>query len=241
MSKRNADWQRDELILALDLYFRSEGGRRLSQTHPDVVELSRVLNSLPIHGNDSRDGTFRNPNGCYMKLGNFRRFDAEFAKLGHRGLTRGNQLEEVVWNDFASNRLELVEIARTIRSASVVAGKVEVADVADADEGDFPEGKILYRLHRIRERNSVLTEKAKRRAAQNGGLKCAACDFDFLARYGEIGRGYIECHHTLPLSEYLSATRTSLKDLALVCANCHRMLHRKRPWLTIGQLKSVLQ
>ena len=45
-----------------------------------------------------------------------------------------------------------------------------------------------------------------------------------------------ECHHTVPVSEYGSGARTQLRDLALVCANCHRMLHRRRPWLTIDEL-----
>jgi 5-methylcytosine-specific restriction protein A len=48
LSKRNPSWTRDELILAPDLYFRHNPAR-MSETHPSVVELSRLLNKLPIH------------------------------------------------------------------------------------------------------------------------------------------------------------------------------------------------
>src|SRR5271168_302046 len=52
-------------------------------------------------------GTFRNPNGVYMKMMNFRRFDPLYRARGKTGLTRGNKLEEAVWNDFASDARRL--------------------------------------------------------------------------------------------------------------------------------------
>jgi predicted HNH restriction endonuclease len=66
------------------------------------------------------------------------------------------------------------------------------------------------------------------------------CAFDFAATYGPLGEGYIECHHTMPLSELASAKRTRVQDVALVCSNCHRMIHRRRPWLGIAQLGALL-
>jgi predicted HNH restriction endonuclease len=33
---------------------------------------------------------------------------------------------------------------------------------------------------------------------------------------------------------------TKVEDIALVCSNCHRMLHRKRHWLSINELKQLL-
>lgn len=46
--------------------------------------------------------------------------------------------------------------------------------------------------------------------------------------YGEIGRGFIECHHKKPLYALIEETETTLGDLMLVCSKCHRMLHRGR-------------
>jgi hypothetical protein len=78
LTRRNPPWQRDELILALDLYFRFPPSG-ISQDHPEVVRLSEILNALPIHAGRDGAATFRNPNGVYMKLCNFLRFDPNYA------------------------------------------------------------------------------------------------------------------------------------------------------------------
>jgi 5-methylcytosine-specific restriction protein A len=56
--------------------------------------------------------------------------------------------------------------------------------------------------------------------------------------YGDLGAGFAECHHKLPLAA--GERRTLLSDLAIVCANCHRMLHRRSPWLTVEELQEIL-
>jgi hypothetical protein len=50
------------------------------------------------------------------------------------------------------------------------------------------------------------------------------CGFDFAEFYGAIGERFAECHHVRPLHE--GQRRTYLRDLAILCANCHRMPHR---------------
>lgn len=83
-------------------------------------------------------------------------------------------------------------------------------------------------MHRSRE---AKLRKAKITAAllANGGrLLCEVpgCGFDFFARYGDIGRGYAHVHHRRPLSKTDKGGRkTTLKDLAIVCANCHSIIH----------------
>jgi hypothetical protein len=58
---------------------------------------------------------------------------------------------------------------------------------------------------------------------------------------GDRGIGFIECHHTKPVSMLDGESRTHIDDLAMVCSNCHRTIHRTRPWLSIGELKSLLK
>ncbi len=105
----------------------------------------------------------------------------------------------------------------------------------------FPEGRRIERLHKSRERDSRIVREAKSNyARQNGGaLPCEVCGFNFAERYGEIGISYIEAHHIRPLSELGTdeVRNTCIEDFALVCSNCHRMLHRKRPWANIEQLQ----
>lgn len=100
--------------------------------------------------------------------------------------------------------------------------------------------RVLLRQHKIRERNRSLVAKKKASVmAKEGCLKCEVCGFDFQQTYGQLGEGFIECHHKVPISQF-PGQKTRLKDLALVCANCLRMLHRGGESLTAVQLKSLL-
>lgn len=236
---RNPVWSRDELILALDLYFRVSP-THTSDKHPDIVKLSETLNSLPIHPNVVRVESFRNANGVYMKLCNFLRFDPEYKGSGLKG---GGRLEEKIWGEFASNRDALQNAANTIRAgASLVAPPVDEQEELEEKEQEFPEGRIITKLHARRERNPSLTKKKKDAViAQSGALTCEVCGFDFAQAYGDLGKGFAECHHILPLSTLASPKKTKLSDLAIVCANCHRMLHRARPWKSIEELRDMLR
>lgn len=116
--------------------------------------------------------------------------------------------------------------------------------VADEDYGfdsEFPEGKEIERKHRLRERNQSVIKSAKDLFKQkNGKLYCQVCGFDFQNKYGDIGFDFIEGHHTVPISELKGEVKTKVKDVALVCSNCHRMLRRKRPWLKMEKLQELI-
>jgi 5-methylcytosine-specific restriction enzyme A len=106
--------------------------------------------------------------------------------------------------------------------------------VAEQDEEitEAEEGRLRTRMHRLRERNRALRE--------TGRLACEACGFDFNGNYGEHGRGFIEVHHLVPLYALAPGSRTRMQDPAVVCANCHRMIHAKSKWLSLLQLKELL-
>ena len=234
--ERNAPWQRDELILALDLYFKHTA-TRLNNRHPEVVALSKTLGALPI--TDRADpGKWRNANGVYMKLANFLARDPTYEG---KGLRRGNKLEQEVWDTFAVDRNRLQEAAAAIKARVVAPGQVEqIKDVVD-DEEEFPEGRVLFRAHRSRERNRTLIMRAKTLALKrHGRLACEACDFEFKTRYGVVGDGFIECHHAVPISRLSPGAKTKVADLHLLCANCHRMIHIRRPWLSVEDLKKLI-
>lgn len=88
------------------------------------------------------------------------------------------------------------------------------------------EGGLALREHFVRERDRGL-RKRKIEAARRDGIPivCEACGFDFGAVYGDRGRDYCEVHHRTPLHES-GPTSSRLADLAILCANCHRMIHR---------------
>ncbi len=106
---------------------------------------------------------------------------------------------------------------------------------------EFPEGKIVERKHKIRERSvEVVNAKKKLFQKTHNHLFCELCGFDFHEKYGDIGKKFIEAHHTIPVSEMKDGHKTKLEDLVLLCSNCHRMIHRRRPWLRINELKKLI-
>lgn len=237
MDKNNPSWVRDELILALDLYFEIDFPRNPSENNPKIDELSKLLNSLPLHKQQSRGKDFRNPTGVYMKLSNFLRFDKSYSG-GWRN--KGAKLDEEVWNEFAADRGRLRSVAQAITTNYDSVVKLQVDGVGQDEV--FVEGQLLTRLHTYHERSSPLIKRKKALVLkETGKLACEACGFDFQAAYGELGRGFAECHHITPLSKLKGTRKTKLSDLAIVCANCHRMLHKSRRWITPGELKELLR
>jgi 5-methylcytosine-specific restriction protein A len=73
------------------------------------------------------------------------------------------------------------------------------------------------------------------------GHKCAACEFNFKETYGQLGEDFIIVHHVTPVSQigddYVINPAT---DLITLCANCHSMVHRENPPLSVAQLRNLL-
>ena len=84
--------------------------------------------------------------------------------------------------------------------------------------------------------------RLRRLAIRQYGTKCQVCGFDFKATYGQLGEGFIELHHLNPLSLARGSVITTLEDVAVVCSNCHRMLHRHgiRP-LAMDELRQIIK
>jgi len=96
--------------------------------------------------------------------------------------------------------------------------------------------------------SAIVTEDASRQVTVNSyersasarticisrwGLNCCVCKVGFEKEYGEIGEGFIHVHHLIPIStigkEYkLDAER-----------DCHAMLHRHEPPLSIEELQNM--
>jgi predicted HNH restriction endonuclease len=73
------------------------------------------------------------------------------------------------------------------------------------------------------------------------GLACMACGFEFEKTYGQFGAGFAEVHHMMPLAEAGTRKTDPSTDLVVLCANCHRMVHRKRGiCLSLDELKGHL-
>jgi 5-methylcytosine-specific restriction enzyme A len=131
----------------------------------------------------------------------------------------------------ATLREDLQLMIRAYRALTFRGGLDADADV-DAEVSDFkvPDNvtiteKRKYVLHKKIERNATAAKAAKR----HHGTVCQACKLDFSVRYGDIGQGFIEAHHLTPIStltEGVAVQYNVANDFAVLCANCHRMIHR---------------
>ncbi len=75
------------------------------------------------------------------------------------------------------------------------------------------------------------------------GTKCKICDFDFEKVYGELGKGYIQVHHIIPISEISREYKVNPEtDLIPICPNCHAMIHRNQDRvLEIEELRAIIK
>ncbi|MFD1211803.1 HNH endonuclease [Arthrobacter sp. GCM10027362] len=228
-------WTRDEIILACDLV-RDNGWKGLEPADVRVIELSRLLQSSPLHPVERRGEKFRNVNGVARKT-----VDIATQHPDYRGIpTRGNRLDAEVLREFLADTTRMRAVAAAIRE-ELGRGETRQADLDGfEDEDEAGEGRILLALHLRRERSRKLRARkieAVKRAGRD--IVCEVCSFDFGVTYGPRGQDFIEIHHILPL-HVSGEVQTRLADLALLCSNCHRMIHRGKPWLTPAQLREVV-
>lgn len=143
-------------------------------------------------------------------------------------------------SDRAFSSSEVMAVAAIIRQHAledVVRQDVE----ARTEEDSALEGSSKSGYRSYYERDAGLRTKA----IAIHGTRCMVqgCGFDFGTRYGTRGVDYIEVHHIKPIStaggEHLVNPKT---DLAVVCANCHRMIHRRASdVLSIEELGEIIQ
>lgn len=193
---------------------------------------------------------------------------ATFATLAHKAASDGFRLTiSVNGNYFASldelphgdwNKLELDCDKRlgnnkpsqeqfqnlSVETASVCLGLVlallQVEEATESTQGldvGLPEGAKIH----------IVVNKYERSPANRAacisyyGTLCQVCGFDFGSVYGQIGRDFIEVHHKVPVSLMGEGYRVDpVNDLIPVCGNCHAMMHRKNPPLSVEELRSLL-
>jgi 5-methylcytosine-specific restriction protein A len=238
--KRNPNWSRDELVLALDLYLTNPANPPGKESAA-VAALSNLLNKMHRLTGVEGSETLRNLNGVYMKMMNLRAIDPMFTAQGKVGMQSGGALEKVVWAEYDGRRIDLTADAKAIRDAVTNADEGVVAKLPKAETYEGEEGGVIVRLHKRYERDPRLVVEKRKAAKAAGDFSCEVCGFDFEAAYGPLGAEYIEVHHTKPVHTLRPGTKTKVSDLAQLCANCHRMAHRRRIPLSIEEIRESLR
>jgi 5-methylcytosine-specific restriction protein A len=199
-----------------------------------VQALSELLRAFPHHSLAARKESFRNADGVAFKLQNLRQV-ATGKELGNV-----SKMDREVWDELGNNPKGAKEIADLIRSGIEV---VEGVKEETREHEVFVEGKVVTEIHLRRERDLKLRQRLLEQRSKSGVLKCDICGCVSLSPVAKLGEAMFEAHHILPLAAALER-KTKLKDMALLCANCHRMIHRaislEKRWLTIEEAKIVI-
>jgi len=197
---------------------REEFGRRAREVLRDRAELmrKRVIDFSDVLSVNS------------IELGSEARLPGDYAAGHALGVTY--HLDSLP--EEAKLRADLQTIARAYRALTYRGGiDADVESQTDvAEEFHTPSDISIietrkYAFHRKIERNQT----AARHAKKFHGTRCQACAMDFSERYGDLGKGYIEAHHLRPISTLEEGTPVRYDvetDFAVLCANCHRMIHR---------------
>lgn len=232
----NPKWNRDEVILALNLYFKCNGNIP-SREDARVQELSSLLRCLPYHGAEIRKESFRNPDGVAFKLQNLRQLETG------KGLGNVSETDRKVWAEFGSEPDRVRQLADLIQTGIMQFNAMKMLNEEGLDE-EFFEGRVLTQLHKKRERNPKVRKRLLVLRHKAGVLTCDMCDNRSIAADPEFEDASFEAHHKVPVA-MAQERKTRLDDLALLCANCHRLLHRvisyTNRWFDIDEGRILLR
>lgn len=110
--------------------------------------------------------------------------------------------------------------------------------INDTSEPTILEGKGMELTLTRYERDPL----ARALCLRHYGFRCCVCDILFLEVYGPLGLRFIQVHHLQPLATGGKERPVDpIKDLRPVCPNCHAMLHRREPPLTIDELRRIFE
>lgn len=233
---RSRDWSEDEIIVVADLV-RRRGWADLRARDPEVIALSDLLRSLNREAAEA-DPKFRGPASVSRKVA-----DLVTAHPGYAGSpTKGGVLTREIAKSFAAHPEEMSRVAATTltvwkKAAAAGLDPLDTGELDPFEDAGAAEGRVILAWHYRRERDpAIRRRKIEAVLKAHGALACEVCGFDFGRAYGDHGDGYIEVHHVVPLHAS-GETTTKLADLAMLCSNCHRMIHRRTPWLTPEELR----
>ena len=219
----NIGFNRDEVILALDVLYSSEK-MAVPVNSPEMKELCAILQNLPIYPQESRrKPDFRTLGGVSQQLRVFKRY----YRINHSTRFVGRTFFTVA-DEFEDNVERLHEIACAIRSNL---SWFDSSFGADTESEGFPEGVLLGHLHRNLERRD-----GKRVPL---GDCCSVCQLQPELLYQPCGN-LLEHHLIIDPVRLDGSKRYGADKFITVCPNCHAALHRFRPWLDKENCEALL-
>jgi hypothetical protein len=232
----------DDVIAVLEIIKAKSSGHLAA--HDLRLEATQKIAETELN-----EGRFKNEISAETTIS-----DACVRRLGYTGVEEFD-LDVDKWLKGQPNGLEKAVFAKITREdqrrklAAIGFRESGIQELPALTEEEFEEARKRFGWHRIIEREPRSVRKKKNLVlGETGRLACEVCDFDFLQFYGALGNGFAECHHRTPLADLEENHRTILSELAIVCANCHRMLHRRcrretsgRRFMSVPELRQLVQ
>jgi len=192
-----------------------------------------------------RAGIMRSRIPQYRKHFKSTKIDLASKQFFPRGYEAGNafgrayQIRALPFEDILQT--DLREAIKLYRMLIVRGGGFTLSD-EEAAEAGLEKATLTERREYVAHRKIERNPKSARAAKKIHGVICQACGFDFSTVYGAAAAGYIEAHHLIPLSAIPEGQSVELdpeKDFAVLCANCHRTIHRKNAPKTVAALRDL--
>lgn len=148
MSIRQNKWTREELILALSVYFQLPFGR-LNHTTPEVKELARLIG--------------RSVNSAALRLVNFAACDPYIINSGRTGMSGGIPVCKPIWDEFANDKERLFSEAQQIKANYLNKSVEETLNITPQDlEGKERTVVIKQRVNQSVFRSMILSNYEER-------------------------------------------------------------------------------
>ena len=143
MKKGQLLWTRDELILTLNLYYKTPFGR-LHNRNPDVIMLSKLIN--------------RTPSSVAYKLVNLASLDPSLKSRGIKGASNASKLDKEIWDEFYNNLGDISFESEALRAKFENKSLEEFLDEKDVKikEGIEIKATIKQRVNQSFFRNMIL-------------------------------------------------------------------------------------
>lgn len=156
---------------------------------------------------------------------------AEYISLiqSHSASARLAELSEVLRGHLLLHPEFDADIDEEEPEPSYIAPLIEPAKLDIADLSAEETTRRLVAHYKIDRSRKLRAAKIKVHLDTHGSVYCENCSFDFAKAYPKLGDGFIEVHHKKQLALLMPNEKTFISDLMLLCANCHRMVHRSRP------------
>lgn len=235
----------DLIIPALQFIKENPNGVTTSQL------ISHLIDVLKPSGHDMEIIAGRNDTYFSQKVRNLKSHNT----LTMKSLAKYNKVGETgIWEITPQglqylNKNEPDGLVTSLGNQGFTPEKIQKTVKYNLSETIIEEGGLDTRTTTQRNRSNKLRDIAihEFKKAHNNQLFCVICGFNFFETYGELGKDFIESHHLEPLylidieGEKITAEK-ALEKVALVCSNCHRMIHREKgKMLSTEELKALLK